>query len=80
LFSFSALVVKTRLSVSGKGVYRNITDAFIKIAKTEGYFRPFYRGLTPSLISTIPSSGTNLTVYETLKKGRFLTFTNDNTF
>jgi hypothetical protein len=68
---FGCVVVKTRLSVSEKGVYRNITDAFIKIAKTEGYFRPFYRGLTPSLVSTIPSSGTNLTVYETLKKGWF---------
>jgi solute carrier family 25 phosphate transporter 23/24/25/41 len=65
---FPLEVIKTRLSVSGKGTYSSISDAFFKIAKSEGYILPFYRGLAPSLLSTVPSSGTNLTVYESLKK------------
>lgn len=68
----TSLVIKTRLAAAPKGTYKGIGDAFKVIAKTEGTFIPFYRGLLPSLLSTIPASGTNLTVYETVKNCKSL--------
>ncbi|KYR02345.1 EF-hand domain-containing protein [Tieghemostelium lacteum] len=62
---FPLEVVRTRLTASSE--YKGIFDCIVKTAKSEGYIVPFYRGLTASILSTIPHSGINMMVYETLK-------------
>jgi len=64
--TFPLEVIKTRLAATPRGVYQGIGDAIVKIYRNEGVFT-FFRGMTPSILSTIPASGTNLAVYETLK-------------
>eukprot|EP01132_Coremiostelium_polycephalum_P001443 gene1443-1818_t len=60
-------VIRTRLSASHTGTYKGIIDCIVQTAKSEKSIRPFYRGLSASIFSTIPHSGINMTVYETLK-------------
>jgi solute carrier family 25 phosphate transporter 23/24/25/41 len=61
-------VIKTRLAAAPNGTYTGITDVVRKIVTKEGPMA-FFRGLTPSLLSTAPHSGIDLTVYEVLKRG-----------
>eukprot|EP01117_Protostelium_nocturnum_P007020 TRINITY_DN2515_c0_g1_i1.p1 TRINITY_DN2515_c0_g1~~TRINITY_DN2515_c0_g1_i1.p1 ORF type:complete len:463 (-),score=143.75 TRINITY_DN2515_c0_g1_i1:67-1455(-) len=65
---FPLEVVKLRLTASPKGTYSGVGDVFSKIWHNEGKFYPFYRGLVPCLMNTIPHNGINLMVYETLKE------------
>ena len=60
-------VVKTRLSATYANTYRNISHVVLDILAS-GDKAQFYRGLGASLLSTIPSSGINLTVYEFCRK------------
>lgn len=61
-------VIKIRISAAPTGTYKGILDAFRKISRTEGRIRPFYRGLSASLFSSVPNAGLNLMTYELLKK------------
>lgn len=61
-------VVKVRISAAPTGTYDGILDVFTKIMKNEGRIRPFYRGITASLCSSIPNAGLNLMTYELIKK------------
>lgn len=65
---FPLEVIKTRLAVAPSGTYRGIGDVVVTIMKNEGTIKPFYRGITASLMSTIPHSAIDLTCYEMLKK------------
>ncbi|EFC42705.1 predicted protein [Naegleria gruberi] len=60
-------VVKTRLSVAPADEYKGIMDAIKTIAQHEGYVVPFFRGLTPSILGTIWSSGFSLMSYEWIR-------------
>ena len=64
---FPLEVIKTRLSVAPTGEYSGMIDAMTKIAKHEGYIKPFFRGLTPNIVGTVWSSGFSLMSYEALK-------------
>jgi len=64
---FPLEVIKLRMSVTAKGTYNGIADTFSKMSKTEGRIAPFYRGLVPCLLNTVPHNGINLTLYELLK-------------
>lgn len=46
-------LVHTRLAVCPMGTYRGISDCFRRIVREEGY-RAFYRGLSPSLVRSLP--------------------------
>ncbi|EAL69449.1 mitochondrial substrate carrier family protein [Dictyostelium discoideum AX4] len=67
-------VVKTRLQTQNTGshinqkhVFKGTLDAFKKIYKNEGPLT-FWRGVTPSLLMTIPSATIYFTSYEYLKE------------
>ncbi|KAL9650279.1 hypothetical protein ABK040_014934 [Willaertia magna] len=64
-------VLKTRLSVAPTGQYTGMTNAFVTISKQEGYILPWFRGLTPAVLGTIPNSGVSLLSYELLKQMMF---------
>jgi solute carrier family 25 phosphate transporter 23/24/25/41 len=68
---FPLEVIKTHLAVAKPGAYTSILHAFETIRKNEGPVRPFYRGLSASLLSTIPHTSINFTSYELLKNGEF---------
>jgi solute carrier family 25 phosphate transporter 23/24/25/41 len=75
---FPMEVIKTRLSIARNGMYNGIVDCGIQTMKYEG-IRPFYRGLSASIMSTIPHAGINLMMYEVTK--RFLqTHSSDHQF
>lgn len=59
-------LLKTRLTIQ-RGVYKNLTDAFVKICREEGP-KELYRGLTPSLIGVVPYAATNYFAYDFLRK------------
>jgi solute carrier family 25 phosphate transporter 23/24/25/41 len=67
IISYPLDVIKTRLAAAPHGTYTGIIDVVKKTVKSEGVIRPFYRGITPSLLSTAPHSGIDLGVYEVLK-------------
>ncbi|KAL0491940.1 mitochondrial substrate carrier family protein C [Acrasis kona] len=69
--TFPMEVIRTRLSVAPKSHYAGIVDCARKIAVAEGRVRPFFRGLSASLVSTIPYSGINLMSYELMKKALY---------
>ncbi len=48
--------IRTRLAVSGPGVYEGIFHAVHLMRRDEGY-RAFYRGLAPSMIGILPYAG-----------------------
>jgi hypothetical protein len=62
-------LVRTRLSTELEGFehYRGITDAFIKIYRTEGYMG-FYSGIAPTLLVAVPNFAISYTTYGTLKE------------
>ena len=66
---FPLEVVKTHLAISKPGTYTSILHTIETIRATEGSIRPFYRGLSASLLSTIPHTSINFTSYELLKNG-----------
>lgn len=55
------------LTLSQRGVYNGLLDAFFKILQ-EGGPGELYRGLAPSLIGVIPYAATNYCAYDTLRK------------
>ena len=53
----------------GKGLmYKNIVDCFIKVTKTEGFWRGFYKGFVPNYFRMCPQHLLNLTFWEQFKK------------
>jgi len=62
-------VCKTRFAISRDGVYRGYHDCFKQIIHTQG-FPGLYRGLSPAVLATLPGSGIDLMVYNTLR-GRY---------
>eukprot|EP01087_Luapelamoeba_hula_P014696 TRINITY_DN4351_c0_g1_i1.p1 TRINITY_DN4351_c0_g1~~TRINITY_DN4351_c0_g1_i1.p1 ORF type:complete len:495 (+),score=80.44 TRINITY_DN4351_c0_g1_i1:42-1526(+) len=65
---FPLEVIKTRLMSAPAGTYTGIVHLTTSIIKNEGPIRPFFRGITPQLVSTVPHSGTTLMLYEVCKK------------
>ncbi|XP_052789197.1 calcium-binding mitochondrial carrier protein SCaMC-2-like isoform X2 [Mya arenaria] len=60
-------VLKTRLALRKTGQYSGMVDCAAKLFKHEGA-GVFYRGFLPNIIGIIPYAGTDLCIYETLKK------------
>ena len=62
-------LVRTRLTtqLDGKETYRGITDAFTKIAQTEGG-KGLYSGLAPTLMVAVPNFSISWVVYGSLKE------------
>lgn len=60
-------VLKTRLVLRKTGEYSSAFDCAKRIVRNEGY-RAFYKGYVPNVLGIIPYAGTDLAVYETLKK------------
>lgn len=60
-------VLKTRLVLRKTGEYSSVFDCAGKIIRNEGY-RAFYKGYLPNVLGIIPYAGTDLAVYETLKR------------
>ena len=58
---------RARMAVTAKGFYNNIGDVFMRMIREEG-FRSIYRGFTPTMLGSIPYSGSSFFTYETLKK------------
>lgn len=47
--------------------YHNLPEVVMKIYREEG-IRTLYRGFTPTILGSIPYSGTSFFTYESLKK------------
>ena len=61
-------VVKTRMVTQSVAVpYHSMLDGFRRVVSEEGV-STLYSGLTPRLISTVPMTGVNFGLYETLKR------------
>lgn len=60
-------VLKTRMVLRKTGEYSSVFDCAGKIIKREGA-RAFYKGYLPNVLGIIPYAGTDLAVYETLKR------------
>jgi solute carrier family 25 phosphate transporter 23/24/25/41 len=60
-------LLKTRMVLRKTGEYSSIFDCVCKIVKNEG-IRAFYKGYIPNILGIIPYAGTDLAVYETLKR------------
>uniref|UniRef100_A0A2P2I5H9 Mitochondrial coenzyme A transporter SLC25A42-like n=1 Tax=Hirondellea gigas TaxID=1518452 RepID=A0A2P2I5H9_9CRUS len=59
-------LARARMAVTSPDTYRTISQVFIKIVKSDGFFT-LYRGLTPTMVGVIPYAGTSFGIYETLK-------------
>ncbi|XP_050396357.1 mitochondrial coenzyme A transporter SLC25A42 [Patella vulgata] len=66
-FTYPLDMVRARMAVTAKEMYHNLPEVFMKIYRAEG-FRTLYRGFTPTILGSIPYSGTSFFTYETLKK------------
>ncbi|KAL7668982.1 hypothetical protein ACOME3_009658 [Neoechinorhynchus agilis] len=60
-------VLKTRIILSRSGEYNGLTDLAFKMIRKEGLIS-FYKGFVPNVIGIIPYAGTDLAIYETLKR------------
>ncbi|KAK7099129.1 mitochondrial coenzyme A transporter SLC25A42-like [Littorina saxatilis] len=60
-------LVRARMAVTAKDMYHNIFEVFAKIYREEG-LRTLFKGFTPTILGSIPYSGTSFFTYETLKK------------
>lgn len=62
-------LVRTRLTtqLDGKEHYKGITDAFVKILRSEG-FLGLYSGIAPTLMVAVPSFSISYMVYGSLKE------------
>lgn len=58
---------RARMAVTPKDTYKHIGQVFMKMCRVEG-FRSIYRGFTPTMLGSIPYSGSSFFTYETLKK------------
>ena len=58
------LVVKTRLAATHEGGALDMVRGMIK---NEGMIRPFYKGVTPMLLSAIPNNGITLGLFSAMK-------------
>ncbi|BFZ26061.1 hypothetical protein BsWGS_29100 [Bradybaena similaris] len=58
---------RARMAVTPKETYNHIGQVFMKMIRTEGFFS-IYRGFTPTVLGSIPYSGSSFFTYETLKK------------
>jgi solute carrier family 25 phosphate transporter 23/24/25/41 len=73
--SYPMDLVRRRLQVQGFASdiafadthYKGITDAFIRIYRTEGILG-FYRGLVPNFIKVVPAISVSFYVYESMKQ------------
>jgi hypothetical protein len=61
------LLIKTRFEVVGCNKYNSILDAFVKIAKEEG-FMGYFKGLKQTLIKDVPHSSVFYSLYEFFKR------------
>ncbi|KAK7486414.1 hypothetical protein BaRGS_00022338 [Batillaria attramentaria] len=66
-------LVRARMAVTARDRYSNIMEVFLKMYREEG-LRTLYRGFTPTILGSIPYSGTSFFTYETLKKLHAETF------
>ena len=66
-FTYPLDLCRARMAVTAKGMYSNIGEVFMKMIREEG-FRSIYRGFTPTMLGSIPYSGSSFFTYETLKK------------
>ncbi|PVD34081.1 hypothetical protein C0Q70_05343 [Pomacea canaliculata] len=66
-------LVRARMAVTARDRYHNIVEVFLKIYREEGP-RTMYRGFTPTMLGSIPYSGTSFFTYESLKKFHAETF------
>ena len=61
-------VVKTRMVTQSVEIpYHSMMDGFNRVVREEGWLT-LYRGLVPRLVSSVPMTGVNFGVYETLKR------------
>ncbi|KAI3380571.1 hypothetical protein SNEBB_005909 [Seison nebaliae] len=63
-------VVKTRLALSRTGDFKGMFDCAKQIYLKEN-FLAFYKGYIPNIMGILPYAGTDLAVYETLKKSAY---------
>lgn len=56
----------SHIHLSQPPVYRGTIDAFSRIARSEGLFR-LWRGISPSIVMTVPTTTLYFTLYEYLK-------------
>ncbi|CAL1532025.1 unnamed protein product [Lymnaea stagnalis] len=66
-FTYPLDLCRARMAVTPKATYNHIGEVFIKMIREEG-FRSIYRGFTPTMLGSIPYSGSSFFTYETLKK------------
>ncbi|GAB1607587.1 mitochondrial coenzyme A transporter SLC25A42-like [Argonauta hians] len=66
-FTYPLDLVRARMAVTARERYHNLPEVVIKIYREEG-FRTLYRGFTPTILGSIPYSGTGFFTYESLKK------------
>ncbi|RNA12937.1 calcium-binding mitochondrial carrier S -2 isoform X2 [Brachionus plicatilis] len=66
-FIYPLELLKTRMVLRKTGEYSSILDCARKVIKNEG-MRSFYKGYIPNILGIIPYAGTDLAVYETLKR------------
>ncbi|KAI1289947.1 Mitochondrial coenzyme A transporter SLC25A42 [Halotydeus destructor] len=60
-------LARARMAVTGSSEYRSVRSVFVKTISHEGY-RALYRGYLPTVLGSIPYSGTGFFAYETLKR------------
>lgn len=72
-FTYPLDLVRARMAVTARDRYSNIVEVFLKMYREEG-LRTLYRGFTPTVLGSIPYSGTSFFTYETLKKAHAETF------
>lgn len=66
-FTYPLDMVRARMAVTAKERYHNLPEVVMKIYREEG-IRTLYRGFTPTILGSIPYSGTSFFTYESLKK------------
>ncbi|KAH9495272.1 hypothetical protein Btru_016272 [Bulinus truncatus] len=66
-FTYPLDLCRARMAVTAKATYNHIGHVFLKMIKEEG-FKSIYRGFTPTMLGSIPYSGSSFFTYETLKK------------
>ena len=60
-------MVRARMAVSRKQLYKGLVDTFRLIIRNEGVIT-LYRGVTPTVIGVVPYAGCSFFIYETLKQ------------
>ena len=60
-------MVRARMAVSRKQLYKGLVDTFRLIIRNEGVLT-LYRGVSPTVIGVVPYAGCSFFIYETLKQ------------